>query len=405
MTDKQWDDKKIEDLLSSMPDIKDDRSATEVLARLKHDERLRSTQRKIFARRIPIPAFVAVAALLVLSLLLPSMLQSNDSIMTMDAESQPASIERENKLMQNSTEESEVAADNAADSGTFFEASMGAESHVVLQQELQDIRPFQIGLTHAAELIPVTFLIPEQRIRTDFPKGEPDSVTMYNKYATEIPETDLGFDEYHPYKGEITLEDDVVIHTIPAEHNYDMSSSTEGIYLGSIVETFTDHKKFKSVDTNGNPAEFSHTGRIETMQLDDEKIPKPYYKYTMPSGRFYLVPAGGSSEVTVIGALALMKEQSSHNFESVVPTSVTYDVHLEDEVAVITFKDLLDLTKLDTVQATAMIEGFMLTAMDYQMSVKLENVVQSNFGNYDLTSVLPKPVGANPLYLPEPSVD
>ena len=48
-------------------------------------------------------------------------------------------------------------------------------------------------LWYAAEVIPITFLIPNRRIEDDFPEKEPDSLELYNKYAAEIPEDGLRF--------------------------------------------------------------------------------------------------------------------------------------------------------------------------------------------------------------------
>ena len=72
MTHKNWNDNKIENLLGDMPDIQDNRSKSEILARLKQDERLNIPRRKKSNKWMP--ALVAVAALLVIGLLIPSML-------------------------------------------------------------------------------------------------------------------------------------------------------------------------------------------------------------------------------------------------------------------------------------------------------------------------------------------
>ena len=46
MTEKKWDDKQIEELLDNMPDMQDNRSKSDILARLKQDERLNTPRRK-----------------------------------------------------------------------------------------------------------------------------------------------------------------------------------------------------------------------------------------------------------------------------------------------------------------------------------------------------------------------
>ncbi|MBO1915116.1 hypothetical protein J4G37_61105, partial [Microvirga sp. 3-52] len=69
-----WGDEKIQKLLNDLPDIQDTRSKEDVLSRLKQDSRMQNrpkqkTNRKI--RRNLIPAFVAAAVLLVLTLWIP----------------------------------------------------------------------------------------------------------------------------------------------------------------------------------------------------------------------------------------------------------------------------------------------------------------------------------------------
>ncbi len=46
-----------------------------------------------------------------------------------------------------------------------------------------------------------------------------------------------------------------------------------------------------------------------------------------------------------------------------------------------------------------MIEGILLTAASFDMEVKFENVVQTNWGGFDFTNPLPIPVGPNKLPL------
>ncbi len=96
MTDKNWNDNKIENLLGDMPGVSDNRPMSEILARLKQDERLNTPHRKKSKKWMP--ALVAVAALLVIGLLVPSMLGQNEMSM------KDQSIE--NKMMNEDTDPS-----------------------------------------------------------------------------------------------------------------------------------------------------------------------------------------------------------------------------------------------------------------------------------------------------------
>ena len=78
-----------------------------------------------------------------------------------------------------------------------------------------------------------------------------------------------------------------------------------------------------------------------------------------------------------------------------------YGVQEQDGVAVITFTEPLDLSVMDQDEVNTMLEGFMLTAKSFNKRVRLENVIQTTFLRYDLTTILPEPVGVNPMYFSE----
>ncbi|MCM3637719.1 hypothetical protein M3152_08290 [Sporosarcina luteola] len=393
MTNNQWDDNKLESLLHSMPKIEDNRSKEQIMERLRQDQRLKKSRRMKPRKWMPI--IVAAAALLLLSLLVPSMLKNNEGAIE-DAES--ISFE-----MKRAIDSENEAAEESADTFSATEAKESAalsfetiESHVVLADELYDAAAFQIGLEQSAYVVPITFLIPDSLIQSDFPKGNPTTVELYNKYAAEFPEEELGFDDYHPYKGRLYEGNGILHHQLPDEHNYDMSSSTVYNYFSSMRETFSGYEKLQLVDETGKPTSFPSVGDSKAVELNR---PFPYYRYTTPSGKVYLIPAESIESVaTVTQGLSAMKNVTGDIFESLVPDNVEYEVRVEDNIAVITFKEQLDVNAFEQNAVNQMIEGFMLTAKGYDIQVRLENVVQESFGKYDLSKPLPMPVGSNPTW-------
>lgn len=382
------DNNEIEQLLASMPDIEDRRSKLEILNRLKQDNRLQSPQRK--KNRTWVPASVAVAAMLVLGLLIPSMLKGNEGAME----------DKSSESMTTMNAITEKAAPDAAEvqeSADIFTARATMESHVVLPTGLHGVKTVRIGMAHAATVVPITFLIPDERLLADFPEGGSGGVALYNQYATQLPETDLGFDDYHPYPGELTEEKQVVVHKVPDDHSFDLASATYSFYMNSMQETFLDYEKFITVDVNGNPAVFDQVGTMQPVEINRRL---PYFKYVLPTGEAYLIPYETGQSSTVEEALISMRTSSNDIVEALIPEGVDYDIGVVDGVATVTFKEQLDLTLLDPVEAIMMIEGFMLTAQNYQTAVKIENTVQQQFGTYELTDVLPEPIGVNPIYLP-----
>ncbi len=403
MDEQKWTDDKVEKLFKEMPDLKDSRSKEEILANLKKDERLKSeTVSPLKRKKSWMPVIVAVAALLVLSVILPSMLNGDKSEMEKTMETSVESGDSEGQIPAASSDDMMRGMNEEAEANSIYAQASDGVSHIMMPEQLKGMHTLRIGLTHEATVIPVTFLISAAQIAEDFPEGEPDSVALYNQYAQELPETELGFDEYHPYEGELTSRGNLIYHRLPKGHPYDIASAALYVYENSIQTTFIDHKEVRVVDENEDVAQFDQVGSVEPIKLTGGKKQLPYYKYVLPSGDTYLLPDGGSTYETVEAALLGMKERPNDLVQLLVPQTIDYDVQLNDETAEIIFREPLDLSKIDARRATEMIEGFMLTAYNYDQVVKLENVVQKQFGKYDLTSVLPEPGIVNPVHFSRP---
>ncbi|MDN4607308.1 hypothetical protein [Sporosarcina highlanderae] len=399
MANNQWNDDKLEKLLHSMPKIKDDRPSSEILERLKKDDRMKEARRPKVKKWIP--SIVAVAALLLLSLLVPSMLKGSrdmvsEPIMNNESFSAKQSITMDNHAESDSVEEESEA--DSVEATTFSTRTLaGRESHVVLKDEHEDIIFFNFGLIHEANVVPVTILIQNDRVKADLGIDNPDSIALYKQYAGVFDEESYGFDDYHPYKGSLSNSANSVIHELPANHGYDMSPATLSSYTDSARATFTDYEDFEVVDEEGKPMVFDYIGKGMDFSLNRQS---PYFKYIMPSGEVYLIPYEHGDSKTVTEALLAMKKAENDIVKEVIPAGVDYQVTEEDGIVSVTFDSQIDLTEISQEEALEMIEGLMLTAGSYNMQIQLQNTKQSHFIYYDLTKPLPKPVGANPIWLP-----
>lgn len=399
MANNQWNDDNLDKLLHSMPKIKDDRPSSEILERLKNDNRMKEDRRPKVKKWIP--SIVAVAALLLLSLLLPSMLKGNQDMVSEPMMDNTRSANKQSIARDYKTESGSVEEDSDTESfeTTTFSSMeiMGMRSHVVLADVDDNSFFLNLGLVHEANVVPVTILIGKDRVQADLGIDNPDSVALYKEYAGVFDEESYGFDNYHPYKGELTTSEKTVIHKLPKNHGYDMAVAILDSYTDSVKETFTDFDEFKVVDNDGNPLIFDYVGEAMDFPL---KRQLPYFKYVMPSGEVYLIPYENGDSSTVTQALLSMKKAENDIVTEVIPAGIDYQVTEEDGVAVVTFDSLVDFTTIPQNDVMQMIEGFMLTASNYDVQVQLKNIEQSHFENYDLTKPLPKPIGANPIWLP-----
>ncbi|RHW39403.1 hypothetical protein D1B33_00740 [Lysinibacillus yapensis] len=404
MSHEKWDDDKIEDFLHQAPKLQDSRSKEEVFKRLKEDGlfdeqplSVESTKPQHRRKFLWIPITISIAALFILAIIVQSFIsQLNDLENSTEQSAVMESAETKNQT------ESE-SADNA---GTATEEQsigiMATESNVlrtaVYPEDLEGNTLFTLGLaSDAADSLPVTVLIPDEKIEQDFGKEKPTGVELYNRYAPLFNESAIGFAEYHPYQGEISEQGERVIHQLPDSQSYDNGSAALTTYFASLIDTFGHAYKEVAFETDeGTGFEFSEVGEpSRPLSLNSESTQYNYFKFTQSDGQTYLTPNFREAYNNVEEALDGMKDAKNDIYQSAVLPNVDFDVSVENSVAVVSFKTELDLETVDGMQAMQMIEGMLLTASSFNMSVQFENVKQTQWQGFDFTAALPMPVGAN----------
>ncbi len=427
MTHKPFDDEQLEHVLNNAPKLSDHRSKEDILNRLMADARLQDNIHLQEAMQEPIEdepsqqedpiikkpvtkskvrnmqIFMSVAAVFVLTILVGTVWKNNQGEQK-DQASMP-------ETAQYSTMQEDSAAKEAATQDEMLDSkSIVAEHERILslrtsvyEEDVKDAVVFRIGLAgRDAESVPMTYVIPNERVATDFGGEKPSTLRMYEKYAPQIDEEAKGFTEYHPYKGELKEKDDKLIHVLPKENDYDVASATVNEYKGTMEDTFSDseYSEVEIQNEDGTPYEFSQEGEPnQAMSLTNAKRYN-YYLYQDTNGAEYLSPDFRQTFETVTEALTQMKNKNDDVYTSVVPENVTYTVKEQEEGVVVTFDIPLDLTSMEPIRATQLIEAMMLTAASFNQQLLLDNVVQESWEGFDLKGYLPKPVGPNKQFLP-----
>lgn len=389
MTHDQWDDDKIENLLSNAPKIHDQRSKDEIFQRLKEDGLFDEEPLKKKRKRFNwVPVAISIAAVCLIAIIIPSMMNQQTSQETSVMDRSDESKEATEKFVTESSSDQEmnILGSEEADLRT-----------AVYPDQIEGNTIFKLGLaSDAADSIPVTVLIPNERIQADFGDVQPTGVELYHKYAPLFNEEAIGFENYHPYIGEISEQDNQVLHTLPNDQQYDLGTGSLTTYTASLVDTFGDrYDEVVQLDENGSPFIFSEVGEAAPIQLNGESTQYNYFQYTQPDGQSYLVPNFRAYYTTVEEAILAMKENTNDIYQSVILPNVNYEVTVEIDVVTVTFKEQLDLMTLDQQQAMKMIEGILLTAASFNMSVQFKNVTPTEWQGFDFTTTLPIPVGAN----------
>lgn len=415
MTHKDFDDQQLENLLNNAPKLSDHRSKEDVLKRLQADARLKdnqylqeatsetmvsqdlkdnSAQTSKRHKKSKVPWLISIASIFVL------LIVAGGVLVNQQLDEELADVEMDN----NST----IKADQAQNANAVMETSIMANRSRLLslrtsvyEEDLVDATVFRIGLAGgAAESVPLTYVIPNERVVNDFGNEKPTTLQLYAKYAPQIDEEAMGFSSYHPYKGELKEQGDKLVHVLPEENEYDGASATVSMYKGSLIDTFSDYKEIAVKNTDGTAYTFSQAGEpSEPIQLAGMVNHYNYYLYKEPNGAEYLSPNFRQTFETVTEAIEAMSTKNNDIYETVIPVGVTYAVTDGKEGVAVTFDAPLDLTTLDAVRAIQLIEAMMLTAASFDKKLLLENVVQDQWEGFDLTTYLPMPVGPNKQYM------
>ncbi len=400
MMDKhKIDEENIAKLLSKTPDIKDLRSKEEILKRLKEDDRIQAqNSNKPTNRKIKkwIPVLVSIAALIILAVLLPSMLNGGNK---MDQANEKSAVTADHDEDSSGSESESTSADSKMleeDSELQVSDERGALL-AVYPDDVGSDTLFHIGLVgETAASVPVSFIIPERQIIEDFGEVEPTSFDLYEMYASKIDEEALGFDDYHPYKGTLTVEENKLIQTLPEGHGYDLGSASLEVHSGTLQDTFYGFDEIQFKNEDGTTVEFDQVGEpSEPMKLKSGVNFYNYYLSEHTNGNEYLSPNFLETHNSITEALYEMKNKPNDIFSPVIPMDISFEVDEEKEYTTIKFKEELDLLAMNEPEASRMIDAILLTGSSFGIQIKIENVVQSEWNGFNFDAPLPMPVGSN----------
>ncbi|HSP22304.1 MAG TPA: GerMN domain-containing protein [Planococcus sp. (in: firmicutes)] len=404
MPNNRWDDDHIENLLRDFPTIRDDRTKEEVYSRI---------DKKAAVKKQPkrwLPLLVAALAFITIGFLVASILSQNgiDNAFMPNEEHAESTADKAQDASTEEAESPEAAGEESngsassdgqepaatEESATAYQDENPQSAHsAVYEEQLEGFTLFTIGLTENAMVIPVGFLIPDMLIANDFGNTAPNSVELYNQYASQIDEPAIGFNEYHPYLGRLSVEDGTVKHILPADHQYDLASASYEVYIASLQATFTDAKEILIQNEDGTPADFDQIGPMEPVKPAVENV--AYYAHTTAGGETFLVPGYNMPHATAKEAVEAMKTAPSDLHQNTIPESVDYTVTETDTTVTIQFTAQFDFGSMEEVDGARMLESLALTAKAFDKSAQLENTKQQEWSGFDLSRPLPEPVAPN----------
>lgn len=402
MPNNKWDDEHIENLLKDFPAIKDERPKEDVYKRLQQAQKPQKKSKHW------IPYLVAALAFITFGVLLASMLgqNSNDSAFDMSgsesseesADTNSTAVEEGEGAESDSAEMESSEAEGSEEGSEGFNSTenTGEQAELTLyaeQIEGMSLSLFTVGLTENAVVIPVSFIVWHDQLQEDFGTTDVAAAELYNRYAAELDEPALGFDDYHPYSGTIAETAAGIEHTLPAEHNYDMASASMSVYFNTLSTSFGDAAEISIIDEQGNAANFDQVGPVQPINPANPNL--AYYAYTTANGQRYLVPGYDMPHENAVDAINAMKSSPNDLYVSLIPAGLEYSVSETDETVTVEFAEALDFDSYEYQETLRMIEGMVLTADSFGKELMFDNTAAQSWDVFDFTESLPVPAGIN----------
>lgn len=399
MKKEHWDEKDIELFLKEAPKVTDHRPKDEVFNRLKdegafNEDPPQQQQNQKGIRWAPL--FVSIASLFIIVLISAQFLGNDKSVSLQDEAFDLATPESKETVTMSAKEETSTAKERSMI--TSFSADAQSHQTLVYENQLEGYTLFKIGLAgDDAESVPVSILIPNEVVAEKTGTENPSKLELYKTFSPLLDEQSLGFNEYHPFKGELREEGNRLVHTLPENHQYDAGTASLSNYIGSLVDTFgEEYREVQIENTDGEPIYFDHIGDVnEPFILKGEHTQYNYFMYQMRDAAVYLSPNFRMSFPNVEEAIKNMTVEANDIYRTVILPGVYLKAEDAKSVVTITFEEPLNLENYDPDQAMRMIEGLILTAASFDKQVKFEKIVQEQWGGYDFTKPVEKPVASN----------
>ncbi|AYC29360.1 hypothetical protein [Paenisporosarcina cavernae] len=393
---KQYNDQDIDQLLRKLPKSTDTRNKSDIYNKLIQDKRLQQKPRKHIKQKY-IAAITTIAAIFIMSLVTYKLIattQQEDSVGDM----QQATESMDQSTNKYSIESNEQLPTEADESSVTMEAKESeSTSSLVSAEELSGYVPFPLGVTINALAIPITWLIPKEKVMEDFGTVDVTNFQLYERYAAEFNEGTYGFDEYQPYDGKLMEQNDSIVHTLPADHKYDMGTASETVYFQTMNYTFPNYDNLATQMENGEAAEFSHIGSVENTKLLHGMYQRGIFLYVMEDGTRFFFPEGEvfESVADAINSPNGMRQKINDLVQSVLPASIDFDITESESTVQVTFANQEEVNALDRQTLTTMMDGLIYTASNFGKSITFKNLPFEEWAGFRVGEEIPPVAGYN----------
>jgi hypothetical protein len=399
----EWSDKQLEDLLRNMPKIEDHRDPRDIYQNIS----LKMNKKK--QRTWVIPSLATAAAVLLIAILAPSVMNWNESTSpSMDKSTASESAEQvemakieENEVeIMDNEENAEVVVDDNNEQQMEIATFDEEESYTALYEadvENENVFTFAIPDQNAQNMVPITVVVP---------KGEgKEPIEQLNETMPLLPEEQWGLSEYYPLDGQLSWNETegFLKVNVSSGHHYGEGSASEYIFRKVIKETAktlgTDRAVLYTEDKPG--IELGNTGNVNEINVDEDGNHAYYFYYTDATpDKPYLVPYS-EPFADIESALNAMRDNiDTHGLRASIPEELSFEEinSSGEDVLTLQFSEGSNVTEDPSMIHT--IEAILLTAKEFQFDkVKFEYDQLERIGKFTFNEELEVPIAPNKMEL------
>lgn len=400
MKRSEWNDKQLEELLGNMPKIQDHRDPRDIYQNIT----IKLNKKK--QRSWVVPSVATAAAILLFVILVPNVMNWNDSTSNSMQEESAATDSAEQPQMEKVTENNEDSAGGKEESteiitdneneGKMQMTSIDEEvSYTALYKEdISDENVFTYAIPdgQVQNVVPISIVVPKEDGKV--------ILEQFKETMTKLEEEQWGLSEFYPLNADLTVSNDEALNvSVTSDHPYKYGSTNVMAFTNVLkklsqtlglneVELYTNDKEGIELDGFGN------LPKIDAFE--DEKEAYYFYYPKTNTEHLYLVPYDGSFK-DIKSALNAMKENiTTHGLAASIPQ----DINIEEvqsageDILNLKFDDESKISNEPSFIHT--IEAILLTAKDFDFE---KVIIQYNkldkIGKFNMNEEIDVPVAPN----------
>lgn len=387
MSEFNWDERELEQLLEQLPKYEDTRSKQQLFTELERrglfekqvTQPLLKTKSKNKRKFISIGTSVAVAAVAAILFTFTNVLEfgkspREEAVLELESNSNHqdfgiTSVGETHKT--NNMDDEEGAVSRSADirSGLYLN-EIGNEHVLYIGSAVDTVR----YASYATK-------IPSDWIRTN----QLQTATYLQVYEKAVPVLEQQLGKDHPLVGVLKEEGQTLIHELPSNHPYENNEQ----YIGIMQATFGHHYTDLKVQTED--------GQEQLISLQSDFPTNVIPQMTAEELNLY-VNQNMQRFTTIEEAIADYFEKLSGPLG--MPYDVPMEIVAEEPVLFVNFKQVIYVNDYTPQQLKAILEGIIYIANQYGLVVKFNGIDTDFWGGFDFTQPIEPPLAPNELLFP-----